>query len=91
MELRVKREEEERKRLEEVLRAQQEEERKRLEEEELARRKQVREMRTLHKGTASFVLGPVGLSTSKPDLYVAFNIGYIINSILGFNFSHLFW
>lgn len=42
MELRVKREEEERKRLEEVLRAQQEEERKRLEEEELAQRKQVR-------------------------------------------------
>ncbi len=41
-ELRAKREEEERKRLEEALRARQEEERKRLEEEELARRKQVR-------------------------------------------------
>lgn len=40
-ELRAKREEEERKRLEEALRARQEEERKRLEEEELARRKQV--------------------------------------------------
>lgn len=53
MELRVKREEGERKRLEEVLRAQQEEERKRLEEEELAQRKQVRKIRTLHKGAAS--------------------------------------
>ncbi len=41
-ELRAKREEEERKRLEEALCARQEEERKRLEEEELARRKQVR-------------------------------------------------
>lgn len=40
-ELRAKREEEERKRLEEALRARQEEEQKRLEEEELARRKQV--------------------------------------------------
>lgn len=40
-ELRVKREEEERKRLEEALRARQEEERKRMEEEELARQKQV--------------------------------------------------
>lgn len=41
VELRAKREEEERKRLEEALRARQEEERKRLEEEELARQKQV--------------------------------------------------
>lgn len=40
-EMRAKREEEERKRLEEALRARQEEERKRLEEEELARKKQV--------------------------------------------------
>ena len=40
-EMRAKREEEERKRLEEALRARQEEERKRLEEEELARQKQV--------------------------------------------------
>lgn len=40
--MRAKREEEERKRLEEALRARQEEERKRLEEEELARQKQVR-------------------------------------------------
>lgn len=40
-EIRAKREEEERKRLEEALRARQEEERKRLEEEELARQKQV--------------------------------------------------
>lgn len=40
-EMRAKREEEERKRLEEALRARQEEEHKRLEEEELARRKQV--------------------------------------------------
>ena len=39
--MRAKREEEERKRLEEALRARQEEERKRLEEEELARQKQV--------------------------------------------------
>lgn len=41
VEMRAKREEEERKRLEEALRARQEEERKRLEEEELARQKQV--------------------------------------------------
>lgn len=74
MDLRVKREEEERKRLEEVLRAQQEEERKRLEEEELARRKQVGEMRTLHKDAASFVHGAVGLYKSEPDLSVFFNI-----------------
>lgn len=40
--MRAKREEEERKRLEEALRARQEEEQKRLEEEELARQKQVR-------------------------------------------------
>lgn len=40
-EMRAKREEEERKRLEEALRARQEEERKRLEEEELVRQKQV--------------------------------------------------
>lgn len=40
-EMRAKREEEERKRLEEALRARQEEEHKRLEEEELARQKQV--------------------------------------------------
>lgn len=40
-EMRAKREEEERKRLDEALRARQEEERKRLEEEELARQKQV--------------------------------------------------
>lgn len=40
--MRAKREEEERKRLEEALRARQEEERKRLEEEEVARQKQVR-------------------------------------------------
>lgn len=74
MELRVKREEEERKRLEEVLRAQQEEERKRLEEEELARRKQVRDMRTLHKGAVSFVLGAAELYTrSKSDLFVSFH------------------
>lgn len=41
--MRAKREEEERKRLEEALRARQEEEQKRLEEEELARQKQVRD------------------------------------------------
>lgn len=41
--MRAKREEEERKRLEEALRARQEEERKRLEEEEVARQKQVRD------------------------------------------------
>lgn len=84
MELRVKREEEERKRLEEVLRAQQEEERKRLEEEELARRKQVREMRNLHKDAAGFVLGAAGLYTrsSDADVYAAFNIFGC--SILGF-------
>lgn len=41
-EMRAKREEEERKLLEEALRARQEEERKRLEEEELVRKKQVR-------------------------------------------------
>lgn len=41
--MRAKREEEERKRLEEALRVRQEEERKRLEEEELARQKQVRQ------------------------------------------------
>ncbi|XP_037131060.1 GRB10-interacting GYF protein 2 isoform X2 [Syngnathus acus] len=44
-ELRAKREEEERKRLEEALRARQEEERKRLEEEELARQKQEEALR----------------------------------------------
>ncbi|XP_028328195.1 LOW QUALITY PROTEIN: GRB10-interacting GYF protein 2 [Gouania willdenowi] len=44
-EIRAKREEEERKRLEEVLRARQEEERKRLEEEELARQKQEEALR----------------------------------------------
>ncbi|XP_062284647.1 GRB10-interacting GYF protein 2 [Scomber scombrus] len=44
-EMRAKREEEERKRLEEVLRARQEEERKRLEEEELARQKQEEALR----------------------------------------------
>ncbi|XP_067330133.1 GRB10-interacting GYF protein 2 isoform X2 [Channa argus] len=45
VEMRAKREEEERKRLEEVLRARQEEERKRLEEEELARQKQEEALR----------------------------------------------
>lgn len=41
--MRAKQEEEERKRLEEALRARQEEEQKRLEEEELARQKQARD------------------------------------------------
>lgn len=45
--MRAKREEEERKRLEEALRARQEEEQKRLEEEELARQKQVRDQTTV--------------------------------------------
>lgn len=45
-EMRAKREEEERKRLEEALRARQEEEQKRLEEEELARQKQVKDHNT---------------------------------------------
>lgn len=45
--LRAKREEEERKRLEEALRARQEEERKRLEEEELARQKQVEQLNSI--------------------------------------------
>lgn len=44
--MRAKREEEERKRLEEALRARQEEEQKRLEEEEVARQKQVRDQTT---------------------------------------------
>lgn len=46
--MRAKREEEERKRLEEALRARQEEERKRLEEEELARQKQVECFNSIH-------------------------------------------
>lgn len=45
--MRAKREEEERKRLEEALRARQEEEQKRLEEEELARQKKVRDQTTV--------------------------------------------
>ncbi|XP_070700721.1 GRB10-interacting GYF protein 2 isoform X2 [Pempheris klunzingeri] len=48
-EMRAKREEEERKRLEEALRARQEEERKRLEEEELARQKQEEALRRLRE------------------------------------------
>uniref|UniRef100_A0A671Z0A0 GRB10 interacting GYF protein 2 n=1 Tax=Sparus aurata TaxID=8175 RepID=A0A671Z0A0_SPAAU len=51
-EMRAKREEEERKRLEEALRARQEEERKRLEEEELARKKQVEARRGTIRGKA---------------------------------------
>lgn len=67
IELRVKREEEERKRLEEVLRVQQEEERKRLEEEELARRKQVRKIRPYTMAQQSFELVAVTLyTTSEP-------------------------
>lgn len=46
-EMRAKREEEERKRLEEALRARQEEEHKRLEEEELARQKQVEDFNSI--------------------------------------------
>lgn len=46
-EMRAKREEEERKRLEEALRARQEEEHKRLEEEELARQKQVEHLNNI--------------------------------------------
>lgn len=46
--MRAKREEDERKRLEEALRARQEEERKRLEEEELARQKQVEHLNPLN-------------------------------------------
>lgn len=47
VEMRAKREEEERKRLEEALRARQEEEHKRLEEEELARKKQVEQLNNI--------------------------------------------
>lgn len=46
-EMRAKREEEERKRLEEALRAREEEEHKRLEEEELARQKQVEDFNSI--------------------------------------------
>ena len=53
-EIKVKREEEEKKRLEEVLRARQEEERKRLEGEEMAQHKQVSEM--LRSGYYSLTL-----------------------------------
>lgn len=52
--MRAKREEEERKRLEEALRARQEEERKRLEEEELARQKQVTRLNNIHLKALSY-------------------------------------
>lgn len=57
-ELRAKREEEERKRLEEALRARQDEERKRLEEEELARQKQVAH---LNKSVLKLMVCPITL------------------------------
>lgn len=64
--MRAKREEEERKRLEEALRARQEEERKRLEEEEVARQKQVRDQTPLWRWSRSCFFRSAVSSLSFP-------------------------
>lgn len=81
-ELRAKREEEERKRLEEALRARKEEERKRLEEEELARRKQVRRAENILDINAVFELSwrvAGNISLNLRTLYIKAHVNFIFS------------